>query len=239
MRYARPHGQALRRNHRASDSILELPRRSHRARVLHLHPRRPQGSRRHRAQDRRLRLPDPQARATWRRTSSSPKRIAAPPTASWKRPSIEGDDEVVDLSDAHLRPLLLRRRQRSRSIRPRSSSKSGELITEEIAAKRIDEHRHRARQDPLACSPARASAASREVLRHQSRDQQGRSKIGDAVGIIAAQSIGEPGTQLTMRTFHVGGVAVRRLQDSPRSRSKNAGTVKYNDLRLVQTADGS
>jgi DNA-directed RNA polymerase subunit beta' len=59
-RRARPDGQALRRNHRAPDSV-QLPRGPDGARVLHLHPRRPQGSGRHRAQDRRLRLHDPQA----------------------------------------------------------------------------------------------------------------------------------------------------------------------------------
>ena len=57
-RHARPHGQALGRDHREPDH-LELPRRPHRAAVLHLDPRRPQGPGRHRAQDRRLRLPDP------------------------------------------------------------------------------------------------------------------------------------------------------------------------------------
>src|SRR5213593_5077582 len=48
---------------------------------------------------------------------------------------------------------------------------------------------------------------------------------GMAVGIIAAQSIGEPGTQLTMRTFHIGGVAGRKL-DENEVRSKKAGTIK-------------
>ena len=66
---------------------LQLPRGPHRARILHLDPRRPQGSGRHRAQDRRLRLHDPQAGAMWRRTSSSARTIAAPPTASGCRPS--------------------------------------------------------------------------------------------------------------------------------------------------------
>ena len=46
--------------------------------------------------------------------------------------------------------------------------------------------------------------------------------IGEAVGIIAAQSIGEPGTQLTMRTFHVGGTATRRAEQSS---SKSGTTV--------------
>ncbi len=55
------------RNHRAAHHG-QLPRRPERAAVLHLHARRPQGSGRHRAQDGRLRLPDPPPRATWRRT---------------------------------------------------------------------------------------------------------------------------------------------------------------------------
>jgi DNA-directed RNA polymerase subunit beta' len=58
-------------------------------------------------------------------------------------------------------------------------------------------------------------------------------ELGEAVGIIAAQSIGEPGTQLTMRTFHIGGTASRTVEQSF-IRSKNAGLVKYHQLRVVQ-----
>ena len=47
----------------------------------------------------------------------------------------------------------------------------------------------------------------RQVLRREPGHRSTRSTVGEAVGIIAAQSIGEPGTQLTMRTFHTGGVA--------------------------------
>src|ERR1041385_6921285 len=62
--------------------------------------------------------------------------------------------------------------------------------------------------------------------------------IGEAVGVIAAQSIGEPGTQLTMRTFHIGGVATGGFK-TPEIRVRAAGTVKYRGLRLVETADGA
>ena len=58
-------------------------------------------------------------------------------------------------------------------------------------------------------------------------------EIGEAVGIIAAQSIGEPGTQLTMRTFHIGGTASRAVEQSF-YRSKNKGVVKYHQLRVVE-----
>ena len=61
-------------------------------------------------------------------------------------------------------------------------------------------------------------------------------KVGEAVGIIAAQSIGEPGTQLTMRTFHVGGVAASTFKQ-PIVRAKNPGTVVYKDLRVVESVD--
>ena len=58
-------------------------------------------------------------------------------------------------------------------------------------------------------------------------------EIGEAVGIIAAQSIGEPGTQLTMRTFHIGGTASRTIEQSY-YKAKNKGLVKYHQLRVVE-----
>ncbi len=63
-------------------------------------------------------------------------------------------------------------------------------------------------------------------------------KLGEAVGIIAAQSIGEPGTQLTMRTFHIGGTASQVFKQ-PQIKAKFDGVVRYNELRLVQLEDGN
>jgi DNA-directed RNA polymerase subunit beta' len=62
--------------------------------------------------------------------------------------------------------------------------------------------------------------------------------IGEAVGIIAAQSIGEPGTQLTMRTFHIGGAASQRAAESTLE-ATHEGTVKFNTVRTVKSKDGS
>jgi DNA-directed RNA polymerase subunit beta' len=59
---------------------------------------------------------------------------------------------------------------------------------------------------------------------------------GMAVGIIAAQSIGEPGTQLTMRTFHIGGVAKGEVEESE-IKAKKAGTVKFKDINPVKVRD--
>src|ERR1019366_1125130 len=63
-------------------------------------------------------------------------------------------------------------------------------------------------------------------------------KLGEAVGIIAAQSIGEPGTQLTMRTFHTGGVAAGVFKQ-PQIKSKHDGKIRYNELRVVALEDGN
>lgn len=63
-------------------------------------------------------------------------------------------------------------------------------------------------------------------------------KIGEAVGIVAAQSIGEPGTQLTMRTFHVGGAAMSSFKQ-PFIIAKSAGTLRFNEFRNVQSDDGN
>jgi DNA-directed RNA polymerase subunit beta' len=63
-------------------------------------------------------------------------------------------------------------------------------------------------------------------------------KLGEAVGIIAAQSIGEPGTQLTMRTFHIGGTGTVVFKQ-PQIKAKHDGIVRYNDLRIVELEDGN
>ncbi|NEL65298.1 MAG: DNA-directed RNA polymerase subunit beta', partial [Xanthomonas perforans] len=62
--------------------------------------------------------------------------------------------------------------------------------------------------------------------------------IGEAVGVIAAQSIGEPGTQLTMRTFHIGGAASRAAAVDNIT-VKTTGSVKFNNLKSVAHASGS
>ena len=61
--------------------------------------------------------------------------------------------------------------------------------------------------------------------------------MGEAVGVIAAQSIGEPGTQLTMRTFHIGGAASRAAAVD-NVQVKTTGTLKFNNLKTVQHSAG-
>jgi len=62
-------------------------------------------------------------------------------------------------------------------------------------------------------------------------------EIGQAIGIIAAQSIGEPGTQLTMRTFHIGGTASKRIEQTSLS-NRYPGTVRFINLHTVRNRDG-
>ena len=62
-------------------------------------------------------------------------------------------------------------------------------------------------------------------------------EIGEAVGVIAAQSIGEPGTQLTMRTFHIGGTA-SRVAEQTSLEAKNVGAAKFHNLQTVRNQEG-
>ncbi len=62
-------------------------------------------------------------------------------------------------------------------------------------------------------------------------------QVGESVGVIAAQSIGEPGTQLTLRTFHVGGTA-SRMESESQHQSKFEGEVEFENIRVVEYDDG-
>ncbi|HET7102162.1 MAG TPA: DNA-directed RNA polymerase subunit beta', partial [Terriglobia bacterium] len=62
-------------------------------------------------------------------------------------------------------------------------------------------------------------------------------EIGEAVGVVAAQSIGEPGTQLTMRTFHIGGTA-SRISEQSKLEAKNNGFLKFQNLQTVTNREG-
>ena len=113
--------------------------------------------------------------------------------------------------------------------------RESEVITEDIAAA-IEAHGYekiRVRS-PLTCEAPLGVCArcyGMDLARNQLVER------GLAVGIIAAQSIGEPGTQLTMRTFHIGGTASRSIEESE-IKVKREGTVKYQNLRAVENKDG-
>ena len=64
------------------------------------------------------------------------------------------------------------------------------------------------------------------------------ANVGEAVGVIAAQSIGEPGTQLTMRTFHIGGIASGSAQESTHA-ARAEGKVAFDNLNAIRRRDGA
>lgn len=112
--------------------------------------------------------------------------------------------------------------------------KSGDEITEEIAQRidnsGIDEMEIRS---PLTCE-TRHGICSKCYGRNLASGQM--VQIGEAVGVIAAQSIGEPGTQLTLRTFHVGGTASNIAVDAM-IKSKFDGVVEYEEIKYLKTTD--
>ena len=87
------------------------------------------------------------------------------------------------------------------------------------------------------CSPARAGGASAPCATVATWPRGHLVNLGEAVGVIAAQSIGEPGTQLTMRTFHIGGTASRRAEQTSLE-ARNEGKVKFININSVVNAEG-
>ncbi|MBQ0817700.1 MAG: DNA-directed RNA polymerase subunit beta' [Methyloceanibacter sp.] len=114
--------------------------------------------------------------------------------------------------------------------------KAGELMEEEHVEKienaRVQEIRVRS---ALTCE-TRNGICSKCYGRDLARGTP--VNMGEAVGVIAAQSIGEPGTQLTMRTFHLGGVASSKVVDQSSLESNFEGTVKIKQRNVVEDSQG-
>jgi DNA-directed RNA polymerase subunit beta' len=148
-------------------------------------------------------------------------------------PLVEGGDIIQSLRDRILGRVA------AEDIRDPLSSEiivqANTEITEELAQKIEDSGLERVRiRSTLTCDTKRGIC----VMCYGRNLGTGRlAELGEAVGIIAAQSIGEPGTQLTMRTFHIGGTASRVVEAS-KHEAKSAGLVKYHNLRTVTNRDG-
>jgi DNA-directed RNA polymerase subunit beta' len=149
-------------------------------------------------------------------------------------PVIDGGDIIESLGDRVLGRLVVKD-----VIRPGSEDEiaiTAGTMLDELWIKRleemgIDEVEVRS---PITCETRHGICAScygRDLARGH------RINMGEAVGVVAAQSIGEPGTQLTMRTFHIGGAASRATaQDS--IQVMNDGTVRLHNLKYVERKDG-
>jgi DNA-directed RNA polymerase subunit beta' len=152
----------------------------------------------------------------------------------WVKSIYEGDDEIVPLRDR-----IFGRVSCDDIVDPVSGKlvvAANELI-DEIKAEAIEklgQERVRIRS-VLTCETRRGVCAACYGLNLASMRPV---KLGESVGIIAAQSIGEPGTQLTMRTFHIGGTASQVFKQ-PQIKARHDGTVQYSDdLRYVQSKEG-
>lgn len=111
---------------------------------------------------------------------------------------------------------------------------SGEEITEDIAKNIEESPLERVEIRSVLTCEARQGVCAKCYGRNLSSGKMVQK--GEAVGVIAAQSIGEPGTQLTLRTFHVGGIASNIAAES-RIQTKYDGVLEFDDLRVVQVKD--
>ncbi len=153
----------------------------------------------------------------------------------WVQAIYEGDDVVVKLSDR-----LIGRYSCDDIPNPQNPKEYIVRANEEI-----DEIKARTLDDSRVEKVKIRSVLTCESKHGICKACYGRNlatgalvKLGEATGIIAAQSIGEPGTQLTMRTFHIGGTAAQVFKQ-PQIKAKYDGTVRYDELRFVQLEDGN
>ncbi len=114
--------------------------------------------------------------------------------------------------------------------------RENQTITEQIARRieQLDERMKIRVRSPLTCEASQGICA---MCYGMDLATKALAERGLTVGIIAAQSIGEPGTQLTMRTFHIGGVAVGGSEESE-ILAKRAGTLSFEELAVVKDPDG-
>ena len=150
------------------------------------------------------------------------------------RAIVESGEIIEPLSDRIVGRVTLERLSDPFTAEPIIDA--NEEITEDLASQIQDSGIEKVKiRSVLTCATRRGVCA-----RCYGRDlSTGRLvELGLAVGVIAAQSIGEPGTQLTMRTFHIGGTASRVSAQSTLE-AKHAGTVRFQALQVVQADDGT
>ena len=148
-------------------------------------------------------------------------------------PIIEGGDIIAPLGDRVLgRVLASDVVDQDNSIIAEAGTMINEKMVEILETRGVDQVYVRS---PITCE-TRFGICSLCYGRDLARGHL--ANVGEAVGVIAAQSIGEPGTQLTMRTFHIGGAASRATA-SDNIQVKNAGTIHLNNMKTVENSKGN
>ncbi len=148
-------------------------------------------------------------------------------------PVIEGGDVIEPLGDRVLGRVVARDvlRPGSDEIAIGAGTMLDESMVDYVESLGVDEITVRS---PITCE-TRYGICGKCYGRDLARGH--RANIGEAIGVVAAQSIGEPGTQLTMRTFHIGGAA-SRATEADNIQVKNDGTVRLLNLRWVEQKSG-
>jgi DNA-directed RNA polymerase subunit beta' len=152
----------------------------------------------------------------------------------WVKPIYEGEDEIVHLSERIIGRIAV-----EDVVDPVTRKKilRANVEVDEAAAQMVSKigiERVKIRS-VLTCESRRGVCG---MCYGRNLATSKMVKLGEAIGIIAAQSIGEPGTQLTMRTFHIGGTASQVFKQ-PQIKAKNDGIVRYQEVRAVQRVEGN
>ena len=148
-------------------------------------------------------------------------------------PIIEGGDIIAPLGDRVLGRVLAADvlHEETSELIAESGTLINERMVERLETNGVDQVYVRS---PITCE-TRFGICSQCYGRDLARGHL--ANVGEAVGVIAAQSIGEPGTQLTMRTFHIGGAASRATA-SDSVQVKNTGTIHLSNMKTVENVKG-
>ena len=148
-------------------------------------------------------------------------------------PIIEGGDIIAPLGDRVLGRVLAGDvvEEDSGDVIAAAGTVINERMVDELETCGVDQVYVRS---PITCE-TRFGICSQCYGRDLARGHV--ANVGEAVGVIAAQSIGEPGTQLTMRTFHIGGAASRATA-SDNIQVKNTGTIHLSNMKTVENTRG-
>jgi len=149
-------------------------------------------------------------------------------------PIIEGGDVVEPLSERVLGRVVINDVMDQKDVEV--IIPSGVMIDESMVSLLDDNSVDRLLVRSIITCDARQGVCAKCYGRDLGRGHL--VNIGEAVGVVAAQSIGEPGTQLTMRTFHIGGAASRSVAIS-NVQVKSAGSIKLSNLKTVKNKDNN
>lgn len=153
----------------------------------------------------------------------------------WVQPIVEGDEELLPLKARIVGRFTAQDVRDPIYTDGRLIIPANQEITEEIADVIVSRGINKVKIRSVFTCDVRRGVCIHCYGRNLAADRL--AEIGDALGIIAAQSIGEPGTQLTMRTFHIGGTASSAYRQ-PQIVAKADGVLRYENLRTVVNEKG-